>query len=326
VTTSSTPRHVLTASQFDRETLDALFDKARELKKRRGRERGLPRYLHTHELVLLFFEPSTRTRLSFELAAKRLKARVVFSENAGAFSSAAKGESIEDTVRVLEAYGVSGIVIRHDTIGAPAAAARVANIPVINAGDGAGEHPTQALLDLYTILDLTRTQEETTVALCGDLKNGRTVRSLCRLVIRYYETRPCPIRFLFVSPAELRMGEDVRAELDQAQISYTEQDDLDRALRAADIVYQTRVQKERFSASELALISFDEIRERFRLDPHRTALMKPDAAILHPLPRVGEIDPSIDTDPRARYFEQAGNGLYVRMALLLWALLPGHVS
>ncbi len=265
-------------------------------------------------VYLLFYEPSTRTRTSFDLAVQYLGGRTVFTEAAGIFSSAAKGETLEDTIRVLQSYEIDAIVMRHKERGAAEAAAMVADIPIINAGDGDGEHPTQALLDLYTIT--SNIQKNTvTIAMCGDLKHGRTVRSLCRLIIQY--APPPTINFLFCSPPELAMRNDVLEELRAANFAFHITDNLDETLREADVFYQTRVQRERFEDANGGEAAFHKIQSRFSLHPTNVATMKSEAIILHPLPRVGEISPEVDQDSRAKYFpNQTRNGLYIRMALL----------
>lgn len=304
-------RHVLSATQFDRDEIEDLFERADWMKSVKRPNRAP--VLLGKTVALLFYEPSTRTRMSFGLAAKALGANTITTEAAGLFSSAAKGESLEDTVRILAGYEVDAIVIRHKESGASHRAAAVSPVPIVNAGDGADEHPTQALLDLYTILRATG-REDITLAFSGDLEHSRTVRSLCRLLIRY--GGPPAIRILLVSPTEIRLGEDVRTELALAGIPFEETDRLGRALPEADVFYQTRVQRERYGHGDRGDVMHREIQERFALTAANVNLMKPDAVIMHPLPRLGEIATGVDANPRARYFEQAANGLYVRMALL----------
>lgn len=323
-------KHVLSASQFSREEILSLFAVADRLKQER-KDHGVLDYLRGKLVYLLFYEPSTRTRTSFGLAARYLGGRTDFTEAAGIFSSAAKGETLEDTIRVLQSYEIDAIVIRHKERGAAEAAAKAAGIPIINAGDGDGEHPTQALLDLYTITSNVL-RDETVVAMGGDLKHGRTVRSLCRLIIKY--TSPdlssgavakadAKFRLIFCSPPELAMRDDVLDELRAAGIPFSVTDNLASTLPACDVFYQTRVQRERFADALLGDAAFLEVQTRFALNATNVATMRPDAIILHPLPRVGEIAPEVDTDPRAKYFpEQTRNGLYVRMALLLTILRP----
>ncbi len=316
-------KHVLSASQFSREEISSLFATADRLKQER-RDHGVLDYLRGKLVYLLFYEPSTRTRTSFGLAARYLGGRTDFTEAAGIFSSAAKGETLEDTIRVLQSYEIDAIVIRHKERGAAEAAAKAAGIPIINAGDGDGEHPTQALLDLYTIASNVR-REETVVAMGGDLKHGRTVRSLCRLIIKY-AAPDAKFRLIFCSPPELAMRDDVLDELRAAGIPFSVTDDLSAALPTCDVFYQTRVQRERFADALLGDAAFLEVQTRFALNATNVATMRPDAIILHPLPRVGEIAPEVDADPRAKYFpEQTRNGLYIRMALLLMILRPDAI-
>jgi aspartate carbamoyltransferase catalytic subunit len=304
-------QHVLSASQFSREDITNLFGLADELKTRRVHGETLDD-LRGRMVYLLFYEPSTRTRTSFDLAVQYLGGRTVFTEAAGIFSSAAKGETLEDTIRVLQSYEIDAIIIRHKERGAAEAAAMVADIPIINAGDGDGEHPTQALLDLYTITSHFK-QDRIVLAMGGDLKHGRTVRSLARLIIQY--ATPGTFEFLFCSPPELTMRNDILDELRAANIPFRIAGNLEETLSEADVFYQTRVQRERMvDGGDTA---FQEIQSHFAISPANISLMKPNAIILHPLPRVGEISPEVDRDPRAKYLpNQTRNGLYIRMALL----------
>lgn len=304
-------RHVLSALQFDRPEIESLFDRTDWMKSTPRRNR--PPVLLGKTVALIFYEPSTRTRMSFERAAVALGADTIGTEAAGLFSSASKGESLPDTVEVLSRYEVDAIVLRHKESGASHRAAAMSPIPIINAGDGAAEHPTQALLDLYTILRATDRQD-ITLALSGDLEHSRTVRSLCRLLIRYGGLPR--FRLLLVSPTDIRLGEDIRAELSLAGIPFEETDRLGDALPEADVFYQTRVQRERFKDSDEGNRVHREIQTRFALTGENVNLMKPDAIIMHPLPRLDELDTSVDANPRARYFDQAANGYFLRMALL----------
>jgi aspartate carbamoyltransferase catalytic subunit len=314
--------HILSASQFNRATILTLFTTADRLKQER-RDHGVLNYLHGKLVYLLFYEPSTRTRTSFGLAVRYLGGRTEFTEAAGIFSSAAKGETLEDTIQVLQSYEIDALVIRHKERGAAAAAAKVATIPIINAGDGDGEHPTQALLDLYTIVSAFPTHNNLTITLCGDLKHGRTVRSLCRLVIKYLAGSTENWNFIFCSPPELAMQTDILEELTAANIPYKIATDLAQTLLTTDVFYQTRVQRERFPDAIQGDAAWSSVQASFALNAQNMATMKPNAIILHPLPRVGEISPEVDTDPRARYFpEQTRNGLYIRMAILLTILHP----
>lgn len=299
--------HVLAATQFTHTQLDLLFARADELRSystpsKRKKLAGL----HVgRQLCSLFYEPSTRTRLSFEVAALKLGIGVVSTENAREFSSAAKGETIEDTVRVLDAYKFDIIVLRHHETGAAARAAHISQTPIINAGDGKGEHPTQALLDAYTIYRQFGRLDNLHIVMGGDLANGRTVRSLARLMSSYPNNR-----ITFVSMPELQIGKDIKATLHKNNTPFKETTDTQAAFKTADIVYWTRLQKERLAQPELVL------KGGFTLEPEILKHLPTHAIIMHPLPRVNEISPLVDNDPRAMYFEQAGNGLYVRMALL----------
>ena len=297
-----TIRHVVEVGQFDRAGIEALFAAA-------DRMRDLPRgqdTLRGHLLATIFYEPSTRTRLSFEAAMLRLGGQVLSTENAREFSSAIKGESVEDTVRIVGGYA-DAIVLRHHEQGAAHRAAAVSPVPILNAGDGPGEHPTQALLDLYTIRHELGRIDGLRVALVGDLRFGRTARSLARLFTLTSETE-----LLFVSPPAVPMGADVRAELDAAGVRWREETDLAAVLPEVDVVYQTRIQKERFATPE----EYEATRGVYVVDAAAMARLGPGAVLLHPLPRVDEIAVAVDADPRAAYFRQARNGVFVRMALL----------
>jgi aspartate carbamoyltransferase catalytic subunit len=267
-------------------------------------QRRLLMGLHAGRVVTaLFYEPSTRTRLSFVSAAKRLGMHVIETENAAEFSSASKGETIEDSTRVVAGYS-DLIVMRHKENGAANRAAAVSHVPVINAGDGTGEHPTQALLDLYTIENKKKTLSGLHVVVGGDLKHGRTARSLTQLMTLYPGNH-----FSFVSTDDLKMGDDVKGYVLDSGSTFSETTDMYEPLPTADVVYWTRMQTERHNGIEQRGLDYV-IGER------ALSVMHQDAIIMHPLPRVGEIDPAIDNDERAIYFDQAQNGLYVRMALL----------
>lgn len=299
-TGASTLRHVVSSEQFDRSRLDGIMSRARELEGvRDGRLAG-------RIMATLFYEPSTRTRLSFESAMLRLGGAVIGTESAHHFSSAYKGETLEDTIRMVSGYA-DVIVLRHDQAGAAARAAAVAEVPVINAGDGPGEHPTQALLDLYTIANERGRVEGAHVAFCGDLRFGRTVRSLTRLLLLYPD-----VRFSFVAPEVVQIGADIREQLDAAAARYSVTEQLEDVISDVDVVYQTRIQKERFAEPE----EFENARSAIRVDADLMRRLPRSAIVMHPLPRVDEIDPQVDSDPRAAYFRQARNGVAVRMALL----------
>lgn len=288
--------------QFEREWVVDLFRDADRMKSVSARD-GL---LNDRILATLFYEPSTRTRLSFESAMLRLGGQVLSTENALEFSSAIKGESVEDTVRIVAGYA-DCIVIRHHEQGAAARAATVSPVPIVNGGDGPGEHPTQALLDFYTIHDELNQFDDLTVALVGDLRFGRAVRSLA-MMFRMTSN----VNLLFVSPDAVPMGDDVRRALDAAGVRYRDEPDLGKALAVADVVYQTRIQRERFATQD----EYRAAQGIYILNEESLALLGPKAIIMHPLPRVDEISPAVDADPRAAYFRQARNGVYIRMALL----------
>jgi len=292
--------HVISSEQFDRACLDDLFARADALAGHRDTR------LAGRIMATLFYEPSTRTRLSFESAMLRLGGAVVGTEAAREFSSAIKGETLEDTIRMVSAYA-DVIVLRHDQAGAAARAAAVASVPVVNAGDGPGEHPTQALLDLYTIGSERGTAEGVHIAFCGDLRFGRTVHSLAQLLTLYPG-----VRMSFVAPEVVQIGADVLARMTAAGIPFRLTDRLDEVIDSVDVVYQTRVQKERFTD----LADFEVARRAIRIDAEVMRALPEQAIVMHPLPRVDEIATEVDADPRAAYFRQARNGVVIRMALL----------
>ena len=296
--------HVLSSHQFDRPLLDAVFARARGLTGVRDRRLG------GRIMATLFYEPSTRTRLSFESAMLRLGGAVIGTEAAREFSSVIKGETLEDTIRMVSAYA-DVIVLRHDEAGAASRAAAVADVPIVNAGDGPGEHPTQALLDLYTIDNELGRVEGLHVALCGDLRYGRTARSLALLLSLYPG-----VRVTFVAPDVVQMRPDILALMDDRGVPYSVTDSLLDTVHDVDVLYQTRVQKERFENPG----DYDRARGETRIDAAVMARLPAAAIVMHPLPRVDEIDPAVDADPRAAYFRQARNGLYIRMALLDWLI------
>ncbi len=300
-------RHIVESQQFDPAFIQSLFDLAEDFS-----QNGYEGTLGKTIMASLFYEPSTRTRFSFESAMHRLGGSVITTENAREFSSFAKGESLEDSIRILGGYA-DLIVMRHNEIGAAKRAAEISPVPVINGGDGAGQHPTQALLDLYTLYRAFRRIEGLRVAMVGDLRYGRTVRSLAYLLSKY-----SGVKLWFVAPPVSQMHHDIKSYLEKRGVDWEENDNLDHVLTMVDCVYMTRIQKERF----LDVKEFEQANNRYRLTPDNIKHMDPDAIIMHPLPRVGEIDAAVDADPRARYFEQARNGLWVRMALILYVL--GH--
>lgn len=261
-------------------------------------------------LACMFFEPSTRTRLSFETAAIKLGGSVISVENASVNSSTYKGETIEDTTRMLNCYA-DIIVIRHSRMGEVETASKISTKPVINAGDGANQHPTQGFLDLYTIKKEHKRLNNISIAFVGDVLNSRTLRSLVPLLMLYPNNT-----FYFVSPKELVLPEEYRKYLLENKVNFKETGSLEEVMSKIDVLYMTRVQKERFVKIE----DYNKIKDAFLLKTEHLQKLKKEAIIMHPLPRVNEVDPEIDRDSRAAYFRQAQNGLYVRMALLLYSL------
>ncbi|CAD6265746.1 unnamed protein product [Miscanthus lutarioriparius] len=306
---------VIEAQQFDRDALNEIFAVAREMEAVERGSHGAPsRVLEGYLMATLFYEPSTRTRLSFEAAMRRLGGEVLTTENAREFSSAAKGETLEDTIRTVEGYS-DIIVLRHFESGAARRAADTANIPVINAGDGPGQHPTQALLDVYTIKREIGTLDGIKLGLVGDLANGRTVRSLAYLIAKYHN-----IKIYFVSPDVVKMKDDIKDYLNSKGVEWEESSDLLEVASKCDVIYQTRIQKERFGER---IDLYEAARGKYIVDKKVLHVLPKHAVIMHPLPRLDEITVEVDSDPRAAYFRQAKNGLYIRMALLK-LLLVGH--
>lgn len=294
-------KHALRSDQFlDHAVLLPLLETAAELEQAEGAGK-LPRHLAGKIVATLFYEPSTRTRLSFETAVLKLGGQVISAESAGSCSSAVKGETLADTARVISGYA-DALVIRHPEKGAAEECAVYATIPVINAGDGAGEHPSQALLDLYTIKKELGRLDNITVTLVGDLRNGRTVHSLIPLLASFEG-----ITINLVSPPALSLPEGTIAK--GANIYSA----LEEVLPTTDVLYVTRVQKERFASEEEYLA----VKDAYIIDATTLKQMKKNAVIMHPLPRINEIKPEVDADPRAAYFRQTKNGVYVRMALLM---------
>jgi aspartate carbamoyltransferase catalytic subunit len=297
-------KHVVESQQFTVPLLMDLFARARGMERVVARGGSLD--YQNRIMATVFYAPSTRTRFSFEAAMHRLGGRVLSTEQARVFSSEVEGEQVEDSIRVIASYS-DVIVIRHHEEGGAKRAAQVSPVPVINAGDGkGGQHPTQALLDLYTIYR-ERPLDGLSVAIIGELDQGRTARSLAYLLAKFDR-----VKIFFVSPPELQMKPDILEYLDEHDVHYELESDLDRVIREVDVVYQTRVKPERVTnVKDL---------KRFAIDSAVLQRMKPDAMILHPLPRTVELDKTVDDDPRALYFRQAVNGLYVRMALLTMLL------
>jgi len=300
-------KHVYESQQFDQDLLNIIFSVADDMKKDvSAPSRKYSEILKDKIMASLFYEPSTRTRFSFESAMARLGGSILTTENAKEFSSASKGESLYDSTRVMCGYA-DLIVMRHNEPGSAKVAADVSTVPVINAGDGSGQHPTQALLDLYTIKDNFSTIHGLSIAMVGDLKYGRTVRSLSYLLTKYDD-----IKIYFISPPVCKMDDDLKEYLTKNNIEWMEEDSLNKILPLVDCVYMTRIQKERFHDPE----EYENAAGKYILDVENIKLMKEKSIIMHPLPRVDEISPKIDNDPRAKYFQQAKNGLYIRMALL----------
>ncbi|MDO4514580.1 MAG: aspartate carbamoyltransferase [Lachnospiraceae bacterium] len=299
-------RHLMSPLDFTTEELDQLFDLASDI------EKNPDKYAHACDnkrLATCFYEPSTRTRLSFESAMLRLGGQTLgFSEASS--SSAAKGESVADTIRIISCYA-DICAMRHPKEGAPMVAAQFSNIPVINAGDGGHQHPTQTLTDLLTIRSLKGRLNNFTIGLCGDLKFGRTVHSLINALSRYDH-----IHFIFISPEELRVPDYITDSLKEKNISYEEAIRLEDVLPSLDLLYMTRVQKERFFNEE----DYVRLKDFYILDRAKMELAQKDMLVLHPLPRVNEISVEVDKDERAAYFKQAQYGVYVRMALILTLL------
>ena len=294
---------ILSVSQFDQESLNSIFGVAHEMRILVERFGGAE-LLQGKILANLFYEPSTRTSSSFTAAMQRLGGQVITINNVQ-YSSVSKGESLPDTIRTLECYA-DVIVIRHPEVGAAATAAYYAEKPVINAGDGVGEHPTQALLDLFTVQEELNQIDGLTVVMVGDLRFGRTVHSLTKLLLNYNVT------FVFVSPQILRIPADILEAVEASGHSYRQVEDLHNVIGEADVLYMTRVQKERFTN----LAEYDRVKDYFVVEPQLMELAKENMIVMHPLPRVGEISYAMDDDPRAAYFRQMRNGMYIRMALL----------
>ncbi len=293
-------KHIIKSQQFDQKLISKVFAMATILEKKKDSS------LKGKIMASLFYEPSTRTRFSFESAMLRLGGSVITTENAKEFSSAAKGETLEDSIKVINNYA-DVIVLRHYEEGSAEKAASVSKVPVINAGDGAGQHPTQALLDLYTIKRELGKIDGITIALVGDLKHGRTIRSLSYLLGKYKN-----IKIYFVSPDGLRVGEDIKEYLKESQTDYEETTSLLSVVEKIDVLYQTRIQKERFPSKK----EYEKFNGCYTINKELAEKMKIKSIIMHPLPRVNEILPEVDTSPKAVYFKQTYYGLLIRMALL----------
>ena len=300
-------RHLMTPLDFSVEELDKLLDLGNDI------EKNPEKYAHAcagKKLATLFYEPSTRTRLSFEAAMMNLGGNVLGFSSA-ASSSAAKGESVSDTIRMISCYA-DICAMRHPKEGAPMVATRVSSIPLINAGDGGHQHPTQTLTDLLTIRSLKGHLDNLVIGLCGDLKFGRTVHSLIKALARYEG-----ISFVLISPEELKIPGYIREDvLDAQNIPYKEVEHIEDVMPELDILYMTRVQRERFFNEE----DYIRLKDFYILNKAKMAMAKEDMLVLHPLPRVNEISVEVDNDPRAAYFRQVQYGVYVRMALILTLL------
>ena len=300
-------RHLMTPLDLSVEELDKLMERAEDIKA------DPDKYAHACDgkiLAALFYEPSTRTRLSFEAAMLHLGGKTMGFADATS-SSAAKGESVADTIRVVSCFADIA-AMRHFKEGAPMVAAQFSGIPVINAGDGGHQHPTQTLTDLMTIKSSKGKLTSMKIGMCGDLKFGRTVHSLIRALLRYEG-----ISFVFISPDELKLPDYMIEELKaRSDVSYKEVTRLEDALPELDVLYMTRVQKERFFNEE----DYVRLKDYYILDSRKMELASSDMIVLHPLPRVNEISVEVDKDPRAKYFEQVQNGMYIRMALILMLL------
>jgi aspartate carbamoyltransferase catalytic subunit len=293
-------RHVIDTQQFTVPMLMELFERTREMERVVARGGTLD---YQHKIMAsLFYQPSTRTRLSFEAAMYRLGGRVFSTEQAGRFSSEIEGEKLEDTIRIVSGYS-DVIVLRHSAVGGAARAADVSSVPVINAGEHGGQHPTQALLDLYTIYRERRGLDGLTIAIIGELDRGRTARSLTYLLSKFDR-----VKLYFVSPPELQMTGDILQHLEAHDVWYSLESDMNAVIRSVDVVYLTQIRPGRMANVQT--------RVKYAVGAESLKTMKPNAMVLHPLPRTIELDKAIDEDPRALYFRQATNGLYVRMAIL----------
>jgi aspartate carbamoyltransferase len=296
-------KDILHGNQFTKKDIDGILKVAAGFEKEL-KAKGALNLLKGKILATLFFEPSTRTRLSFETAMQRLGGGVISMASAES-SSAAKGETVADTAKTVAQYA-DAIVIRHPRLGSAKEAADAASIPVLNAGDGAGQHPTQALLDIYTIYRERGSLKDLKVSLVGDLKNGRTVHALVEILSLY------GAKMYFVSPGLLKMPEEITSSLRSKGIEIVETEDLAYAASQTDLLYLTRIQKERFSD----LAEYERVKGSYVVDAKFLAALKKDITLLHPLPRLDEIHPEVDAYPGAAYFRQVRNGVFIRMALL----------
>lgn len=302
-------KNIISTKQFKKDEVEKILARAGEMEK--ACKKGTVKQILKDKIVAcVFFEPSTRTRLSFETAALKLGAKVISAENAMENTSTYKGETIEDTTKILCSYA-DLVVIRHPQAGALEKAVKVATKPIINAGDGANQHPSQGLLDLYTIKKEHGRLNNLNIGFGGDLLNGRTLKSLVPL-LRFYKGN----KFYFLSPKKLELPREFIKELKENDVSFEESGNLEERLGELDVLYMTRVQKERFANIK----DYNKVKDLFIFKKEYLRKMKKDAVIMHPLPKINEIDVEVDADPRAAYFRQAQNGLYVRMALLCYSL------
>ena len=299
-------KHILSTQQFlNKKVLVDIFRRADKFEKA-DRQGKIPKLLQNKILSCVFYYPSTRTRFSFESAMLKLGGQVISTESAGHFSSAIKGETLEDSVRIIAGYS-DMIVLRHTEPGAAERAAKVSSVPIINAGDGDGEHPTQALLDLYTIQKELGSIDNFKIGMVGDLFYGRTIHSLIYLLSISHN-----VEIFLVAPRKLRLPAKYKSFLNSRKIKFSESDNLESILPKIDVLYMTRIQKERFSSTKL----YKRVKNSFVLNKKMLDKLNKRAVIMHPLPRVNEISREVDDDKRAAYFRQARNGLYIRMALL----------
>ena len=301
--TSDMKKSLISIRDFTKEEILHVLETAKEFEQNKEQK-----FLEGKVIASLFFEPSTRTRLSFETAINRLGAKVIgFSDATN--TSQSKGETLKDTIKMVSNY-VDMIVMRHPLEGSSRYASEVADVPVVNAGDGANQHPSQTLLDLYSILQTQGTLEGLTINMVGDLKYGRTTHSLIQAMSHFNP------KFIFTSPDELKMPKEYKGFLDRRNIEYIETDSLDAHLNECDILYMTRVQQERFTDP----MEYERVKDVYTLNASMLGSVRDNMKILHPLPRVTEIDQDVDDTPYAYYFKQAENGLYVRMAIISYLL------
>lgn len=297
------PKSLISIHDFTKDEILHILDVAQEFEKNKSQN-----ILQGKVVASLFFEPSTRTRLSFETAANRLGARVIGFSDAGN-TSVSKGETLKDTIKMVSNY-VDIIVMRHPLEGSARYASEVASVPIINAGDGANQHPSQTLLDLYTIRQTQGRINDISINMVGDLKYGRTVHSLLQAMSHFSPS------FTFTAPDELQMPEEYKDFLREKGIPFKENKDLESSIAGVDILYMTRVQQERF----MDLMEYEKVKNVYRLTASMLGNAKPNMKILHPLPRVNEIALDVDDTPYAYYFKQAGNGMYIRMAIIAYLL------